>query len=311
MNANDKWISVYIFHKGYLYSYESDRVVASVVKPFVEICRKNSWIKNYFFIRYSESGTHIRLRFFGDEKTLDEIVKPEFEKFLLANFPEDLKVDLPEYELFKWVEYEPEIERYGGNHAIEVAEEYFNYSSDFAIELLDGVTQGNNSQRLGKGLIATNLIIYAFTSSRDLGLRLAEQYHKGYLSAVARQDGLKEDMLEMFKDGFDKQAQNLIEFNNSLWEVLEEDGELPESFIEFVKNLFTIKNKLNQLDSEGKLIETDSGKMNLYEKYFRIVPSYIHMMNNRLGISIPEESYLSFLITKALQTIPAGEVTDE
>jgi len=310
MNAKNKWISVYIFHKGYLYSYESDRVIEGIVKPFVKICEINCWIKNYFFIRYSETGTHIRLRFFGDEKKMDDIVKPEFEKYIIENFPADLKIDSPDYELFKWVEYEPEIERYGGEYAIKVAEEYFNYSSNFCIELLEGITRGNNSQRLGKGLIATNLIIYCFTESRELGLQLAKQYHRGYLSAFSAQDRVKEDMLEMFENGFDKQAQNLVEFNNNLWGVLEEKGELPENFRRFIDNLNVIKNKLAQLDSEDKLIN-DQKEMNLFQKYFRIVPSYIHMMNNRLGISIPEESYISFLITKALQAKTQAGVTDE
>ena len=33
---------------------------------------------------------------------------------------------------------------------------------------------------------------------------------------------------------------------------------------------------------------------------FSIVPSYIHMMNNRLGITIQEESYLAYLISKGM-----------
>lgn len=310
MNIKNKWISAYIFHQGYLYSYESDRVIMEIVKPFIEMCYENSWIKNYFFIRYSEGGTHIRLRFYGEESILENTVKKELEIFLKKNFPKELEVDSPDYELLKWVDYEPEIERYGGAHAIKIAEEYFNYSSIFCIELLEGVIDGNNSQRLGKGLIATNLIIYTFTESREIGYKLAEQYHKGYLSAVARQEDTKNDVLELFKNGFDKQAQNLIEFNNNLWEVLDSDGEIPENFKVFLDNLKSIKSKLQQIDSEGKLIEKESS-IDLTGKLFRIIPSYIHMMNNRLGISIPEESYLTYLITNALQTqLPEGETID-
>jgi hypothetical protein len=40
-----------------------------------------------------------------------------------------------------------------------------------------------------------------------------------------------------------------------------------------------------------------------------ICSSYLHMMNNRLGITIQEESYLAYLITRTLQA-PAPAVAE-
>ncbi len=37
----------------------------------------------------------------------------------------------------------------------------------------------------------------------------------------------------------------------------------------------------------------------------RIVPSYAHMTNNRLGVSITEEAYLAHLIYRTLNAVPA------
>ena len=311
MQNNLEWLSGYVFHKGHLYSYESDRVILEVIEPFVKKCFENEWIKNYFFIRYSVDGAHIRIRFFGESEKLQNIVKPEFEQFIKLNFPEDLKVDSPDYSVLKWVEYEPEIERYGGEYAIKIAEECFHYSSDFAIQMLHDVENGNNSQRLGKGLIATNIIIYAFAQNTELGLSLSDSYHNGYLFRIAEQEDVKNNVLEMFNDGFEKQSDTLIEFVNTLWEVLEIESELPESLEEFYNNILQIRKKLTALNEEGKLIP-NKPELTIEQKLLYVVPSYIHMMNNRLGISIPEESYLTFLISKALKSSATkGELVND
>lgn len=310
MSINNKWLSAYVFHSGYLYSYESDRIILEIIQPFIKQCLEKSWIEKYFFIRYSEGGTHIRIRFYGEESILESKVKNEFESFVKRNFPDDLKLDSPDYEMLKWIDYEPEIDRYGGEYAIEVAEEFFFYSSEFCISLLSEIENGDNSQRLGKGLIATNLIIYAFTQNLLLGHQMADRYHNGYLFTIAKKDEVKNNLLELFQNGYNKQSDNLIEFINTMWEVLENGIEMPKSFETFYKNLLIISEKLKELDIQKKLIN-DESNYSLEQKYFKIVPSYIHMMNNRLGISIPEESYLTFLITQALQTeIPQGEINE-
>ena len=127
-----------------------------VTMPFIDLCRKQNWIDQYFFIRYSELGSHIRLRLFGKKEILNETVLPAFEKHLSLTFPINLvptlKNDGDNAKSYLLIEYIPELERYGGNRAVKIAEEYFFYSSELTLALLDSKKELNSPERLAKGL---------------------------------------------------------------------------------------------------------------------------------------------------------------
>ena len=68
----------------------------------------------------------------------------------------------------------------------------------------------------------------------------------------------------------------------------------------FNQLLANLARRLRELFDQGRLCLDSRTAADWNEHVDWIVPSYIHMMSNRLGVSIQEESYLSVLIAGTL-----------
>lgn len=303
------WLSSYVYFKGDIYEPECDKIILEIIEPLILYGKEKKWFDKYFFIRYSERGTHVRLRFFGDTGTLNNNFKQYIENYIhnfadneLLSFPLPAP-DQPEHNSsLLWTDYEPEIERYGGEEAIKIAEEFFYYSSETAIELIKQMDLNDRSARLGKGLLTTLILIYVFLPDRLKASTFFNQYSGGYLSALGTTEDLKSMWVDAFNSGFDKQSVKLIEFINMIWGALESSDELSETLDIYKNNMMIIKEKIKTLFDVGSLNKNGYKIEDWYGCVRMIVSSYVHMMNNRLGVSIKEEAYISHLINKALTT---------
>lgn len=304
MNSNDEniWLSAYLFFNGDIYSRNGDRVILEVVDPIVEYSMQNGLIKRYFFVRYSERGTHIRLRLFGQKNILETNIKSFIEDYVEKKIPVDLKIDenKSNVKTVEWTVYEPEYERYGGVDAVKVAEDFFQFSSEFCIEQLKHIPDGEQSARFGKGIIGMVTLLKVFFEEKNTALKLVQNYGKNYLKGFAKEEHMKE-WGEMFNRGFEKQSETLVDYIDALWEALSENDQLPESIALFADKVKNIREQLKNMFDDRKIVLYQN-KIDDWDLALRsIVPSYIHMTNNRLGISIRDESYLSHLISAALQ----------
>lgn len=312
MNRNSSealWISVHIFFKGEIYGKESDEIILKIVEPLVEILKKDKLIEKYFFIRYAEFGPHVRLRLYVDYQKLNGKVKNKVEEFIEKNFPSELKLypTLPDNfsqdKNYLWIDYEPEIDRYGGKDAIKIAEEFFYHSSITTINLLHEIKNGDKSSRLGKGLLTMLVLLKVFSEEIESANEWITMYGKNYLKARAREDNELKEWEAVFNDGFDKQSEKLIEYISAVWNALDEGEELNPTLDYYKKELIKIKSNLTDLLKADRIIKNSDPVKNIEMMNFTIVSSYIHMMNNRLGISIPEESYLAYLISNTFINI--------
>jgi thiopeptide-type bacteriocin biosynthesis protein len=84
----------------------------------------------WFYVRYNDGGSHLRLRIFGDSKRLWTEVLPDLHGHLAPFYASSCvrKLELGSYER--------EIERYGGPVGIGLAEEIFCADSQACVELL-------------------------------------------------------------------------------------------------------------------------------------------------------------------------------
>jgi thiopeptide-type bacteriocin biosynthesis protein len=309
-DANDSksWISAYIYFDGNIYGDECDFVITSLFLPFIKKYQ-HFYFDSYFFIRYSDTGSHVRIRFSGNKELLEKELKPVFEKYIIESFPvliigigriKGTPVDASKF-FIKWAEYEPETDRYGGKFAIKVAEEFFFCSSDTAIDMLKPLGVNNYPSRLGKGLALMLILLHQMFGEKEKALRLVNMYSDGYLRNIAVNEDIKNFWIETFNDGFKKQASNLTNIVNILWEGMENEEELPEELSRYYNALALLRIKLFNLFNEGKITLHNQAELSWDNSLFRIIPSYIHMMNNRLGISIQDESYLAHIIALGLQ----------
>ena len=311
--AGCSWLSAHLFFKGHSYSPECDQVLLEVVEPFVRLCRRQNWVERYFFVRYAEHGHHVRLRLYGATDILAYGVKPALRQHIRAVLPEALRgypsAALPDRDeplekerSLHWVAYVPEVERYGGEEGVALAERFFDYSSEACLALLKQCTRKARSVRLAKGLLMMLLTLHAFLPSRGQAAGFCFRYTTGYLRQLIRDEAQEAAWLEAFKQGYGQQAEILIAYIDTVWESLEAATALSETLDRYTADLREVSKAFEALWSERRLLQGATVLEDWTESVQAIVPSYIHMTNNRLGISIVEESYLGYLITRALPT---------
>lgn len=98
-----------------------------------EICNdfiQKEYINSFFFMRYGDPESHIRLRFKGDPEKIRSVVLPKLNQWFQLLKKEGL---LSRVEIDTYVR---EIERYGGEGAIDYVENLFFYDSLFVINVL-------------------------------------------------------------------------------------------------------------------------------------------------------------------------------
>ena len=233
------WLNAHIFYRGQ--TPECDRVILEIVAPFVHRCWEETWIERYFFIRYRDRGPHVRLRLFGRRDIMERKVKPALLQHVEDTLTEALKA-YPQYvdgpgnpppmeplSCLLWTPYEPEIERYGGPDGVALAEEFSHYSSEVSIALLQQLKGEGHSARLGKGLLATVLLLHAFTEDRAAAASFAHRYSMGYLGYLARDAQQQSAWLEAFDGGYARQSETLVTYVNAVWEGLEDGTSVSET----------------------------------------------------------------------------------
>jgi len=307
------WLSIYLFFNGWIYAPECDRVVVDVVEPFVRRCRQEGWVDQHFFIRYSEFGPHVRLRLYGAPEVLDGVAWPALVEHLRAHNPAVAIDERPESPAVPKreedepvlvthairVAYDPETERYGGPDALLVSERVFEVSSDVAYALTAKMTP-ERSSRLGKGLLSMVVLVHVFCGDRERGAALAQMYSTNYLRSLVREDGGRDAWLDAFDQGFNQQSETLMEYVDAVWEAMDDGDSLSDTLDAYAEGMRRFASELRALMDEGRVQVGGESTGEWMRVSHGIAPSYIHMMNNRLGITLQEESYLGYLITRAL-----------
>lgn len=312
-----RWLSVHLFFPGGIYTPECDRVALDTVEPFVRRCQAEGWIDGYFFIRYSELGPHVRLRLHGPGDVLEETVWPALQAHVEALHPGvsfDAPVEPPQPRSHMdtqeedssrvthaaRIEYEPETERYGGPEAVRLAERYFEVSSDATFALL-ARSGRERSSRLGKGLLSMVVLAHVFAGTREKAADFTHQYGIGYLRNIVRSEDGRSAWLGAFDSGFDAQAENLVAYVEEVWSRMDEGESLSDALDAWHEGLRRVRDDFRALFDARRLLRGGEAPFEQWEHAVGgIVSSYVHMMNNRLGISIQEEAYLAYLITRAL-----------
>lgn len=307
------WLSAHLYFQGELYSTEGDRVVLAVVKPFVRGCQERNWIERYFFVRYSDPRPHIRLRVYGPRTVISETVQPALRRHVLhpsggaldtavltasrSNPSTDGQHPISD---IRWVPYEPEVERYGGADAVAVAENHFHSSSETCADLLEAIGESDRAVRLGKALLCMVTLAHAFCRDRAEAASFISQYGTSYLRSLAREESQRSRLLGVFESGYKQQADHLILYVNEAWRRLESTQSLSSALDLYHHQLRDTERRLRFLHEERRLVQYSVVTETWQTNGRPIANSYLHMMSNRMGVTIPEESYLSYVMNKAM-----------
>jgi thiopeptide-type bacteriocin biosynthesis protein len=267
-NQHDKWLSVYIFHQG-----DANELLKQLVHPFIQ-----QWNAPWFFIRYWEGGDHIRLRLKAAVSQYDLIVKSLCREKAMIRSVQIAK-------------YEPEIDRYGNIESMAWAERYFESSSAY---ILNWIAKKDANQSLTAQAIKLHLaLLFASGMDKEALISVCNFFLEGWLPKLFNQTEPKDRQrlfwLNQFEAVFKISKPQLIKAADQFWQGL---------------NAREVDDDLDAYLSETISI------MNLYkcavlEEYrlCQVISSFMHMNNNRLGVSNHEEAYMMYCIIACLQFI--------
>jgi len=299
---NKCWLSAYIYFRGAgIHKSACDDVILDVIYPFVRTCERHNWISRYFFVRYNENGPHIRLRLLGEDETLRDTVKPQLKKHVQEALRSDLRPKEHGDEIVHWIPYERETNRYGGQEGVRLAEQFFHCSSEVCFKLLKKSRGQARSSRLGTGLLSMVVLLYAFSRTQEQAVQLMNQYKEGYLRYKVLDDDQASDLQEIFEEMYEQQGETLSRYVNETKSRLERGVPLTDALDVYYRNLIEISDRFHDLFQKG-LLAKDQAVLNSWGQAIRtIIPNYLHMNNNRLGITLLEESYLAYLIARTYE----------
>lgn len=323
-----KWLSAHLY-----YTEPFEKLLVEGIRPFVEKLNKEGFIEQYFFIRYWERGPHIRLRLKRETETLKPIIENHFTAFFERNHsqrddPEWVK-ELPKEHSWlpnnsiQFIAYEPELDRYGGENAIEIAEQHFMDSSQVILEIIKKNTDWNYDYALGKAIqLHLGFAFSVGMSEYEAGF-FFDRIFSGWFprtysnlnktnTSPNEQLKIRRDIKKAFEKSFTLQAPVLIQFVSNFWDALHNDIEFEQEWLnQWLKavkntqtalctcqknNLLTVNTNFNLFAGINEIPSSTTERWNIYQ-------SYVHMTNNRLGILNRDEGYLGYILKKCIKEI--------
>lgn len=315
-SARRKWLSLYVgFQAKTIYGADADRVIVRIVAPLVDRCFERRWIRAFFYIRYAEVMPHIRLRLLPIGAEMAAEVRREVEREITSRCPNavvgrltmtepgvEINADDERVVSLAWVDYEPEVDRYGGLEALCVAERFFEDSSNASIAMLRSLSD-SRSGRLGQSLLQMLVVSHSFARKAHAAAALSDFFSRSYLPALAKRFGGEEsDWEEAFSHAFTRQASTLTEYVCDAWDRLETGNSLGAAFDVLVKAAQERATELERLVSTGRVRVHGRRCTTWQDAQFALAPSYLHMLCNRNGTTMAEEAYLANLMNRALLT---------
>lgn len=297
--ATDSWVSAYFTFSGALYGADCDTIIRDVVRPLVQHCRVADWISRAFFIRYSEAGPHVRVRMQPRSDTAWRYVINAIEAASLTGHAASA-LETRTTTGLRWVEYQPELDRYGGVQAMRAAETLFDASTTLAFSILTPEVSADRSMRTGRAMLATLTTLYVLLQARESVLEFSGRYTHNYLRTFTREQGKIDEALQLFGRSHERQAASMRQYVEYTWEQLEAGTSLSPALDAYREGLIAYRREVEAIFRDGKLSSLGGPYSSLDVALRSLCASMVHMTNNRLGISTPEESYVAFVLSHAL-----------
>lgn len=317
INEKYVWISFHIFYNG-----DFDELLCNYLRPLLKEMTEQELIYKFFFLRYWNGGDHIRLRL-SVERYLVESVEslvvskynnfvksknvPEFdsdkynsivarmrefnEKLIKTNAIHEEIEELNSSGRIERRDYQFEYERYGGVHSRHIVESHFQFSSSVVLNSVESIIVSKNS-RLTFGLYLISALFFSIQISKERRIELFENASR-YIDLL-NPDYKNKSFPELGFKSFEEQK-NVI---SGVIASMEAAGYISGQSDEFNTeiNLWRVElaerwDYLANLNLAGKLTQSPEN----------IFVSFSHMLCNRLGIGLMDESYMYYLLSEALK----------
>jgi thiopeptide-type bacteriocin biosynthesis protein len=325
---SNRWISVHIF-----YSSNANPLLVECVAPLINRLRSEGMIAHYFFIRYWLGGPHVRLRLLPStpdvEPEVKTIVEAELHRFLArrpalfeiersaiaplyrkmfvaeygeeqfeAKYGKDGQIPFYDNNTFHYIDYEEELGRYAGRHGMTLSHKHFEVSSDVVIKILQTTNVHLRTIMLGGAIQLMLQLCYGFLGSEDAISRFLTGYMDFWQRSYAENSS---NLFPKFDLKYDRMAPRLLRRGEELRALAFGEKYLLGTAVErqWATHIAELHSEIKELAGRN-LLEVREGMDGEEGASSLLLSSYVHMTNNRLGVSILDEIYLSYLILKAL-----------
>lgn len=254
------------------------------LKPEIDSMESNSLLEQFFFIVYWQGGNHIRFRYKSNNYDLVETrIKQCFDKFAEKYEPvyvldeatyyslyENNKEQVTNLQLVKdktmmLMQYEPEIERYGGVLCMPHNETLFSLSSKYALQIRQEA--GMSMIKRIIGALDMFAVAIKMVEDKDAFLWLYRKYWLEF--APSNKNGTLS--VENIASKYKKRYLDLMQCTHSYYAEWEK----------------TLKQEMKEICS------VQTSYPNAETAFAMVLSSQIHMTNNRLGVFPQMEAALA------------------
>ena len=254
--------SEWLYYKFYSGVKTADKLLADVIRPLTEELLERKWIDKFFFIRYSDPDTHIRLRFHFNElaqlgnviTTVNQRFQPYMDQGLITKIQTDT--------------YRRELERYGSN-SMEIGESFFYIDSVVTLNLLN-LIDGDEGEKIRWQFAVRSLddLLNNFKFSSNDKMFLLEHLKDGF---IREHGGSKELKLQL-----DTKFRNV---RKQVEDILNRELDATREILPLIELLEWKKEQLEPIAE--KIIELKNSNQ-LQIALNDLLASYVHMMLNRI-----------------------------
>jgi hypothetical protein len=334
------WGALHVHYAGNL-----NPMLLECVEPLVRGLRQEGLLDRYFFIRYWLGGPHLRLRLLptdpGFAAEVDRRAQESISAFLERRpalydiNPDDTQtlykqLFLFEYSQAEWDErygpqgvmplepnntvvaapYEPEYDRYGGVAGVRLAEWQFEQSSDMVVRLVKSSNLHVRTVTLGVSAQLSLVMAFAFLRTSSRVVDFFRHYALNW-SRVEAEAGARD-----FEDRYQRSAGELRTRVRKIHAAVV-DGKLEElaSFArDWTSHCVELGRRVREHTERGELLfptQADAGVRapvtDPAVSMWILISGYVHMTNNRLGVTIQHEAYLAYILRRAVEDFAAEE----
>jgi thiopeptide-type bacteriocin biosynthesis protein len=302
---SSQWLSIHLSVGAPVSSPACDEFLANVVGQSVAGPTAIQGFDAFFFVRYVDRDHHIRLRLRLDGSATSTDISEAFRMRMhqlvgslerAANIDAVLEDNPPRCEL---VPYVPELQRYGGEHGVAIAEDLFIASSRFALEAIRTSRANFDRRRIGTAVIATVTAAMALLDSPHLVSEFLDAYWRGYVKYAGRRDGATmASLTNAFHAAYDSEHVRWSDLVANLFSSDLDLGDWP-ALSKYRSAVTACRVALDEAFERG-LIELNRSHDNTAPLCrATLLNSYVHMTNNRLGVAGLQEAYAGFAAHRA------------
>ena len=268
------------------------------LKPYMDTVTSTGMVERYFWERSYEGGAHISLYFRCKTDLKDTLLIPNmtehFESYISdkPSFRRKDSVHFSKNNTIQFADYQPNIEHWGGEIGMPIAERHFQSSSDTVLEFMALKGEKWSPDEILATAIEMHL---AFAESAGMDTEETTRFFEYCLLYHATEDF----RLQYFEEFFESQRAPLLDFHSDLWESLQSKTDYKETLFNDWKEqcFYTTADiirtfRLRVLKIEAKF----SAIWTMYAKL-------LHKTNNRLGLHGRDESLVFYLMMRSLEKI--------